>query len=118
MQNGNAMSRRDRGRARRRPFHALLERLEDRRLLATFSVFHTADSGPGSLRQAIIDANTLPGADRIEFGIPASVAPTLDVPVPGFDPSTQTWRIALTSPLPTITDQVDIDGYSQAHFPI
>src|SRR5215203_5918807 len=102
MRSGKAMSRRHQGRARRRVFHVLLERLEDRQLLATFQVFNTADSGPGSLRQAIIQANFSPGADAIEFGIPTSIAP--GVSFPGFDPGTQTWRITLSSPLPVITD--------------
>lgn len=30
---------------------------------ATFTVTSTADSGPGSLRQAILDANATPDAD-------------------------------------------------------
>ncbi|MFZ4791165.1 MAG: InlB B-repeat-containing protein [Candidatus Competibacteraceae bacterium] len=34
---------------------------------ATFTVTTTADSGAGSLRQAILDANTAPGADTISF---------------------------------------------------
>ena len=33
----------------------------------TFTVMNTADSGPGSLRQAIINANTNTGADAINF---------------------------------------------------
>lgn len=36
----------------------------------TFTVTSTADSGAGTLRQAIIDANANPGEDRIEFAIP------------------------------------------------
>src|SRR6516164_885407 len=35
-----------------------VEGLEDRCLLSTFSVLNTADSGAGSLRQAITDANS------------------------------------------------------------
>ena len=35
-----------------------LELMEDRTLLSTFLVSNTADSGPGSLRQAILDSNT------------------------------------------------------------
>ena len=50
------------------------ESLEDRRLLATFTVTNNSD-GPvaaagdltGSLRQAIFDANANPGDDTIEF---------------------------------------------------
>jgi len=41
--------------------------LEDRRLLATFSVTNTDLSGPGSLPQAIFDANNSLGADTIEL---------------------------------------------------
>ena len=36
---------------------------------ATFTVTNTSDSGAGSLRQAILDANTAPGADTITFSI-------------------------------------------------
>ena len=35
----------------------------------TFTVTSTADSGAGSLRQAILDANATPGADTIAFNI-------------------------------------------------
>ncbi len=81
-------------------------------------VTNTNDSGPGSLRQAILEANGNPGRDDIEFAIPASTDPYLNVPVPGFDPTTQTWSIDLETALPTITDPVTIDGYTQAHFPV
>src|SRR5690349_12298759 len=76
-------------RARLRPGRVVagIEPLEMRRLLATFVVFNTNDSGPGSLRQAIIDSNhATPGPNNIDFGIPASTAPNLDVPFPGFNP--------------------------------
>src|SRR5262249_34361370 len=66
----------------------------------TFVVTNTLDSGLGSLRQAILDANAHPGADDIEFDIPASTDPNLNVPVPGFDPFTQSWTISLQSALP------------------
>ncbi len=79
-----------------------------------FTVTNTNDSGPGSLRQAIIAANTTPGPNDITFAIPAAIDPELAVPVPGFDPSTQDWTITLQSPLPPITDTVSIDGYTQA----
>jgi IPT/TIG domain-containing protein/S-layer family protein len=36
---------------------------------ATFTVTTTADSGPGSLRQAILDANAAAGLDTIDFNI-------------------------------------------------
>ena len=85
--------------------------------VSTFVVTNTSDSGPGTLRQAIIDANAdpNPGVDNIVFDIPASTAPNLNVPVPGFDPITQTWTITLASPLPAITHSVAIDGYTQAN---
>ena len=44
-----------------------VERLEDRTVLSTFTVHNLADSGPDSLRQAILDANVNPGADLIRF---------------------------------------------------
>ena len=34
---------------------------------ATFTVTNTNDSGPGSLRQAVLDANANPGADEVVF---------------------------------------------------
>jgi hypothetical protein len=49
--------------------HTPPEPLEPRRLLATFTVTTTADAGPGSLRQAILDATAAAGADQIQFAI-------------------------------------------------
>ncbi len=85
----------------------------------TFFVTNTADSGPGSLRQAITLSN-MPhtGADNIIFAIPASISSDLLTPVAGFDPATQTWQITLKSPLPALTHQVTIDGFSEAQNPI
>ena len=37
---------------------------------ATFTVTSTANSGPGTLRQAILDANASPGTDTINFNLP------------------------------------------------
>jgi parallel beta-helix repeat protein len=51
------------------------------------------DSGPGSLRQAILDANANPGADSIVFNIGSGGT-----------------TISPKSPLPTITNPVAIDG--------
>jgi hypothetical protein len=66
-------------------------------LLATYVVTTTADSGAGSLRQAITDANNNAGADTISFNIGSGAA-----------------TITLTTTvLPTITDQVTIDGWTQ-----
>jgi len=63
---------------------------------ATFTVTSTADSGAGSLRQAILDANAAPGTDTIAFAIPGGGVHT----------------IAVGSAL-TITEAVLIDGYTQ-----
>ena len=65
-----------------------------------FTVTNTGDSGTGSLRQAILNANSNPGADRIEFAIP------------GAGPHT----ITPTTVLPTISDPVTIAGNSQQGF--
>lgn len=64
---------------------------------AVFVVDTTADSGAGSLRQAIIDSNTTPGPNFINFNIPG----------PG------PHRIQPLTDLPAITNQVYINGYSQ-----
>ena len=64
---------------------------------STFTVTNTNDSGSGSLRQAILDANANPGLDTIAFDIPGTAVHT----------------IAPASSLPLITDPVVIDGYSQ-----
>jgi hypothetical protein len=42
-----------------------IERLEDRTVPSTFTVGNLADSGAGSLREAVLDANNQPGADLI-----------------------------------------------------
>ena len=59
----------------------------------TYTVTNTNDSGIGSLRQAILDANANPGADLITF------APSLD-----------NQAITLTSNTLQITDDLTIDG--------
>jgi uncharacterized repeat protein (TIGR01451 family) len=64
---------------------------------ATFTVINTLDSGAGSLRQAILDANGTAGIDTITFTIPAVGLQTIS-------PATN---------LPNITEAVIIDGYSQ-----
>ena len=64
----------------------------------TYTVTNTNDSGAGSLRQAIIDANANLGADTIEFNIAGG----------------GTQVINLSSALDQITEQVTIDGTTQA----
>ncbi len=65
---------------------------------ATFTVTSVNDSGAGSLRQAILDANAAAGADTIGFNITGSGVHTLTP----------------ASALPAITGPVTIDGYTQA----
>ena len=64
---------------------------------ATYTVTTTSDSGAGSLRQAIIDANANSGLDEIHFNIAGSGVR----------------NIALSSTLPGVTSPVLIDGYTQ-----
>ena len=66
--------------------------------LLTFTVTTTADSGAGSLAQAILDSNSNSGADMISFNIP------------GTGPHT----IMPTSQLPLIFGAVTIDGTTQS----
>src|SRR5262249_62359829 len=65
-------------RARRRPQRASLavEALEDRTVPSTFTVLNLTDGGEGSLRQAVLDANALPGADEVRFadGLQGTIA--------------------------------------------
>jgi hypothetical protein len=58
---------RARAAGRRAGFRPRLEPLEDRSVPATFTVLNLADGGAGSLRQAVLDANALAGADTIDF---------------------------------------------------
>lgn len=88
-------------------FQPRLERLEDRCFLSglpvanTFAVTNTADSGGGSLRQALIDAGNSPApdgqVDLIQFTIGGS----------------GTQVINLASALPVIGGPLTIDGTSQ-----
>jgi parallel beta-helix repeat protein len=68
---------------------------------APFSVTTTADSGAGSLRQAILDANATPGADVIDFGLGG-----------GTHAITLTTADSAAAVLPPITDAVVIDATS------
>ena len=40
---------------------------------ATFDVTNTSDSGPGSFRQAVLDANLAPGPDTVSFAIDGTI---------------------------------------------
>ena len=66
----------------------------------TFTVTNTADSGPGSLRQAIIDSNARSSRDTIAFNIP------------GAGPHS----IVLQTPLPIINNSVIIDGTTEPDY--
>ncbi|HWI29915.1 MAG TPA: right-handed parallel beta-helix repeat-containing protein [Microbacterium sp.] len=59
---------------------------------ATFTVTNTGDSGPGSLRQAILDAQATPGAHTITFNIPGpgphTITPASALPILGTAGST------------------------------
>ena len=57
----------------RRAATAVMEVVEDRRLFSTFVVTTTADSGAGSLRDAIKAANSHTGADTINFSIGSGI---------------------------------------------
>jgi hypothetical protein len=95
-------------RCRRRPaaagplrFRPSFDLVEDRTLLSTFLVTSTADSGPGSLRQAILDSNAATGqTNSIDFAIPSAGVQTIV-------PSTT---------LPPTTTSVLIDGTTQPGF--
>ena len=69
-------------------------------LAAQFMVTNTNDGGPGSLRQALLNANATPGRDVIRFNLPGSGPHTIQP----------------LSALPFITDPVVIDGTSQPGF--
>ena len=77
-----------------------VERLEPRQLLATFDVTSTADSGAGTLREAITLANLTAESDTIRFNLGGSGVRT----------------IAVTSALPAITAPLVIDGSTQPGF--
>jgi hypothetical protein len=69
---------------------------------ATYLVTNTNNSGPNSLRQAIINANGNPGKDTITFDLA------------GANQSIRT--ISINTVLPAITDPVVIDGSTQPDY--
>ncbi len=75
----------------------LIEKLEERSVMSGFSVLNLNDSGAGSLRQALLDANSAQGADVITFNVAGSIQLT-------------------SGALPNVTDQVTIDGTSAPGF--
>jgi Calx-beta domain/Right handed beta helix region len=79
--------------------HGLLSSSGIAAAASTFIVTNTNDAGPGSLRQAILDANANAGPDVISFNI-------------GSGPQ----LIVLVTLLPAITDPLTIDGTTQPGF--
>ena len=74
-----------------------VEALENRELLATFTVTNLHSGGAGSLRQAIINSNAQPGANIIDFGVAGTIRLT-------------------KSALPAISDPVTLDGSTAPTF--
>ena len=74
-----------------------VELLETRQLLASFVVTSVGDSGAGTLRDAITQANAASGLDAITFAIPGAGVHSI-VPI---------------APLPDVTDPATIDGTTQ-----
>jgi hypothetical protein len=67
------------------------EVLENRMVLSSFTVVNNLDSGPGSLRQAVLDANSAGGSNSISF-------------------ANSVRKITLTSGELTISNDLEIDG--------
>jgi len=77
---------------------------------STYTVINTNDSGVGSLRQAVLDANAHAGADTISFAIPDTD--------PGFGYRTpNVWTIVLTSGELLLNNSgTIIDGNTQGEY--
>jgi hypothetical protein len=94
-----------------------LEALEDRTLLSAYVVTTTADSGPGSLRDAItvISADVNPdGSSKLSYTGSDPTRDEIDFAIStGLDPVTKVATIAPNGPLPPISNAVVINGYSQ-----
>lgn len=80
-----------------RSFDVYAQRIDTSAPPGQIVVDNTADSGSGSLREAILSANGTAGVDQILFAIPGP-GPHVIQPV---------------TPLPTITAPVIVEGYSQ-----
>ncbi|NEX16043.1 MAG: hypothetical protein C1943_05260 [Halochromatium sp.] len=94
---------------------------------ATFTVTNLRDTGPGSLRQAVLDANAQAGADTIQFGAGSSGIITLqstieitdDLTIVGNTTNTVNGGFAgsvfkIPAPADSVTDpiQVSLQGFS------
>ena len=78
--------------------YPVIEALEARIAPATFIVTSNADSGVGTLREALVFSAASMGGDFIEFNLPGST------------------EILLITPLPEISSQVEIRGDTQPGF--
>ena len=65
----------------------------------TFTVTSTGDAGAGTLRQAILDANTAAGADTIAFNITGA--------------GVQTIALSSSLPMASVTGGLTVDGTTQ-----
>lgn len=73
-----------------------------------YIVSNTNDSGPGSLRQALQDADSHAGPDSVLFNIPASD--------PNYDALSGVWTIKPSSVFQLTNNATVLDGTSQARF--
>ena len=86
----NCQTRPTRGGRKRSPIRLGVEALEDRLVPSTFTVTNLADSGAGSLRDAITQADAISGSSSINFAVTGTIAPQ--------------------SPLPALSQNIDILG--------
>src|SRR5688500_10506331 len=86
-------------RATARATAVMMEAIEGRTMLSTYTVTNTNDTGAGSLRQAILDANKHLGTDTIAFKIGTGLK-----------------TIAPKSYLPAINQPTIVDGTTQPGF--
>jgi hypothetical protein len=89
-------------------------RLEERTMLSTFTVTTTDDTGSGSMRQAILDANAAGSGSIVAFNIPGpgvhTIAPATDLPPIAaaitIDGTTQPGARANTNPVGMVDNAV------------
>ncbi len=78
-------------------------------IAAEYTVTNTLDAGPGSLRQAITDAQASPGSNIVLFAIPTSDA--------NYISTSEHWVISLNSALPyLVMGNLTIDATSQTGY--
>lgn len=69
---------------------------------AVFEVTNNQNSGSGSLRQAIVDANANPGPDQIRFAIPATNAAGVTISLTEELPALQSGLVIMGDSQPTV----------------